>query len=133
MGCVDVRVLIVEDEPLIAADLEMIIESMGHEVAGVADTRETAFALMAAEPVDGAFVDVKLRDGFTGVEIADRLSGVLNVPVFFLTGNAELIPGGAGAVAILQKPFAESHIRDALSALMQQLCADPGPRRRGGR
>ncbi len=120
-GCGHVRLLIVEDEPLIAADLEMIITDTGHEVVGVADSKASAFRLIAEQHLDGAFVDIGLRDGYTGIEVAEHLSGEKGVPVFFLTGNAELVTGGPhGAVAILHKPFSEDHIRHALAALMRR-------------
>ena len=61
------RVLIVEDEFLIALDLEATVENMGMEVAGLATNKEQALQL--APLADVAFVDVNLSDGATGPEI----------------------------------------------------------------
>jgi DNA-binding response OmpR family regulator len=110
--------LIVEDEPLIAADLEMIVTDMGHVVVGVAETFPEVLDFMGRHPIDAAIVDVKLRDGFTGVTVAQHLMNTGTTPFFFLTGNAEVVPEDMGSkINILHKPFAETQIREAVRAL----------------
>lgn len=113
----NLNVLVVEDEPLIAADIEMILLDLGHEVVGIADTKARALSLIEDHALGMSFVDMNLRDGFTGVEIADALRGA-GVPFFFVTGNPELVPAdGGGAVGILRKPFSEQQIEQALARL----------------
>ncbi len=114
------RVLIVEDEPLIAADLEMMISDMGHEVVGLADSKDSALPLIASEALDAAFVDLNLRDGFTGLEIASMITDRRRARVYFLTGNAELIPEGrCGADGVITKPYAEIDIETALAGALK--------------
>ena len=112
------RLLIVEDEPFIAADLESLTAELGHEVVGVADSKAMALDLARTAAPDGALLDLKLRDGFTGGEIAQALAAEFNLPFAFITGNVEQLPEGAfGAVAVIAKPFTDGQVRDALAAL----------------
>jgi two-component system, response regulator PdtaR len=67
------RVLIVEDEALVAMDLRESLEDMGYKVVGVAADSARAFEMAAMEP-DLALVDLNLRDGLTGPEIGKRLA-----------------------------------------------------------
>jgi CheY-like chemotaxis protein len=68
-----VRLLIVEDEPFIAMDLEAIAAARGHEVVGVAASLDEAFDQSRSFHPDAAFVDINLSDGFTGVDVARQL------------------------------------------------------------
>ena len=113
-----VRLLLVEDEPFIALDLEMLSTSAGHAVVGVADTFDTAVELAAAETPDAALVDINLRDGFSGVQVARALCGGRGLPVCFITGNAEQVPPDfAGALAVLEKPFTQEGVEEVLNIL----------------
>ena len=97
------QVLIVEDEPLIALDLEMTIEEMGVHVAGLAADREAAFRLAPLANI--AFVDVNLSDGATGPEIGRKLAEDHGISVVFMTANPEVVAGGvSGALGVVQKP-----------------------------
>lgn len=97
------RVLIVEDELLIALDLETIIEDMGLHVAGLASDREGALRL--APLADIAFVDVNLSDGATGPEIGRQLAEDHGISVVFMTANPEVVADGArGALGVVAKP-----------------------------
>lgn len=112
------RLLIVEDEPFIAADLESLTAELGHEVVGVADTKAMALDLARRAHPDAALLDLKLRDGFTGSEIAQALSADFHLPFAFVTGNTETLPAGAfGAVAVVAKPFTDDQVRSAIAAL----------------
>jgi CheY-like chemotaxis protein len=111
------RILIVEDEPFIAADLEALAAENSHSVVGVADTMAMAEEMMNTLAFDAALLDVKLRDGFTGGLVA-QLLGEGPRPFAFVTGNAEQLPSGAfGAVAVVEKPFTDRQISDAFGAL----------------
>jgi DNA-binding response OmpR family regulator len=112
-----VRLLIVEDEPFIATDLEMIVTGQGHEVVGVADSLSEAMDQAGAVGPQAALVDINLRDGFTGVEIARRLSSQ-GVRVGFVTGNLDQIPADfAGANGAVEKPFSDHSVELLLAVL----------------
>ena len=66
------KILIVEDEILVALDMEMAIEEMGHTPIGIAPDAEVA-ATLANEQPDIALVDLNLRDGLTGPQIARHI------------------------------------------------------------
>ena len=111
------RLLIVEDEPFIATDLEMIVTGRGHQVVGVADSLAEALAQASATEPQAALVDINLIDGFTGVEIARRLTGQ-GVRVGFVTGNLDQIPPDfAGANGAVEKPFSDHSVELLLAVL----------------
>ncbi len=100
------KILIVEDEFVVAANLEAILEERGHQPVGIAPDLATALELAAEEP-DLALVDVNLRDGETGPEIAVRLRE-RGVAVLFVTANPRMLEGAkADAIGVLTKPCDE--------------------------
>ena len=114
------RLILVEDEPFIALDLEFLVKAAGHEVAGVAESLPRALELAARVHPEAALVDINLRDGLTGPEIARRLSGEQGVAVGFLTGNAAQVPTDfAGAIAVVDKPFNRQGVEEILGVLQQ--------------
>lgn len=97
------RVLIVEDEMLVAMEMQAILEDAGHQPVGIAADLRTAETYFE-EPVDLALVDLNLRDGLTGPQIG-RLLGERGVPVLFVTANPRILGEGiAGAVGVITKP-----------------------------
>ncbi|MBX4906739.1 MULTISPECIES: response regulator [Rhizobium] len=110
------RVLIVEDEFLIALDLGATVEGIGMQVAGLANDREQALRL--APSADIAFVDVNLADGPTGPELGRRLAEEHGIAVVFMTGNPEIVAGGVkGAVGVVQKPVVPSLVEQLVTYL----------------
>ncbi|QND43530.1 response regulator (plasmid) [Rhizobium leguminosarum bv. viciae] len=110
------RVLIVEDEFLIALDLEATVEAMGMQVAYLANDCEQALRL--APLADIAFVDVNLADGPTGPEIGRRLAQEHGIAVVFMTGNPEVVADGVkGAVGVVQKPVMPSVVEQLVKYL----------------
>jgi DNA-binding response OmpR family regulator len=107
------RVLIVEDEILVALDLEDALTSLGYEVVGIAP--DTSEALRLAAQADVALVDVHLRDGQTGIAVGMELSRDYGVRVLFLTANPSLLGNGVpGAVGSLGKPCEPEAIHAAI-------------------
>lgn len=97
------RVLIVEDQFLIALDLQDTLEDDGHEVVGIAGDAVSAMAL--AERAEVALVDLNLSDGPTGIDIGRRLAKEFDVTVVYLTGNPEQLGKGVdGTIGVLRKP-----------------------------
>ena len=97
------NILIVEDELLIACEMQAILEDDGHRCAGIVSDL-LATVPYFHEPLDVALVDLNLRDGLTGPQIGKRLCAA-GVRVIFVTANpAQLGDGIAGAVGVLTKP-----------------------------
>ena len=105
------RILLVEDEPLIAFDTEHFLGSEGFTVVATVDSVADALAVIAHEAVDLVLVDVNLVDG-SGVEVA-QAAQARGVRVLFVTGNC---PGEARKLAAgcLAKPYPQ---RDLLAAI----------------
>ncbi|MBE2993407.1 response regulator [Sphingomonas sp. CFBP 13603] len=99
--------LIVEDEIFVALDLERILMDAGYGVAGIAADRDSAIA--AAPGCNFAFVDINLRDGPTGPEIAKRMAQDYGVKVVFVTANPAQI-GDAERLGYIRKPFSDAAI-----------------------
>ena len=97
------RILIVEDEMLVAMELECTLQDLGHEVAGIAADLSGAEVYFDHE-IDLALVDLNLRDGLTGPQIGERL-GARGVTVLFVTANPKSVGEGvAGAIGVISKP-----------------------------
>ncbi|HTG38730.1 response regulator [Sphingomonas sp.] len=106
------RILIVEDEPLVAFDTEHFLTESGFEVIATLDRVDDAVALLAGDAeIDLVLVDVQLADG-SGIDVA-RAASLRNTRVLFVTGNC---PGDARSLAVgcLAKPYPQ---RDLLAAI----------------
>jgi two-component system, response regulator PdtaR len=109
------KILIVEDEMLVAFSLRMILQELGHEPVGIAPDLDTAMNLASARP-DLALVDLNLRDGLTGPQIGQRLCSEHDVAVLFVTANPRILGDGvAGTIGVLTKPTD----RDAIKAAVE--------------
>ncbi|MBK8225629.1 MAG: response regulator [Flavobacteriales bacterium] len=83
------RLLVVEDEPLIAADMQAMLEEMGHDVVGVTHNGTTAIALAQQEQPDLALLDIRLHGDPDGIEVAKELTHRLRIPFLFITSHAD--------------------------------------------
>lgn len=99
------KILIVEDEALIAQGIKLTLDAAGHEVVGVAEDLPTAVAAARRQQPDMAFVDIKLANGSNGVEVARELKA-MGVACVFATGNPP-DPAKAGGLGLgyIAKPF----------------------------
>lgn len=115
------RILVVEDEILIALELESLLQDLGHEVVGIAASYEEAVTLGEERAPDLAFVDIHLADGPTGIDVSRYLADELGVTVLFMTANAKRIPEDfAGARGVIAKPYTERGVKEALTYVMAQ-------------
>ena len=120
------RILIVEDEFLIALELESLLQDAGHDVVGIAASSEEALALGKELSPDIAFVDIHLADGPTGVEVARHLASQHDVIVLFMTANSKRIPEDfAGARGVIAKPYTERGVKEALAYVMSEQDREP--------
>ena len=83
------RILIVEDEALIALDLQEMLEDAGHKVVGHAVSMEEALRLAAKAKPDVALVDVGLKGEGNGLDTAEALGSRFRIPALFLTGSTD--------------------------------------------
>jgi two-component system, response regulator PdtaR len=101
-----VRILIVEDEALIALCAAEALEEAGYEIAGIAADMPEALRLAAAERPDAALVDLRLKDGLTGLQLTHQLYQRYGTVCILLTAYPrELWSGCHGAWARVRKPY----------------------------
>lgn len=113
------RILIVEDEPLIAFDNEHLLREAGYEVVATVDNHAAALAVIEAEPLDLVLSDITLSGEGDGVDVA-RAAGAKAVPVLFATGNCGP-EARTLAIGCLAKPYAGKVLLDALATLDARL------------
>lgn len=108
------HVLIIEDEPLIAMQIEMAAADEGATSVDIATTQDEALTAALARPPDVITADVRLIEG-TGplavVEITDRLG---QRPVIYITGNPEICTPRVASSVLLTKPVSNQSLRNAL-------------------
>lgn len=120
------RVLIVEDEALLAMELEGLVEDAGHEVVGWATSAAQAREMIDRIDADIAFVDIHLTDGPTGVGVAEYAARKKRSMVIFMTANPKRIPPNfAGAVGVIAKPYTMNGLVSALRYLEQGVRRPP--------
>ncbi|MBX9931860.1 MAG: response regulator [Methylobacterium sp.] len=123
------NVVIVEDEAILAMQLENMLEDAGHVTVGWATCLSEAEELMRDVAADLAFVDVHLSDGITGITgiaVADLFRQQHGTSVVFMTANPKLLPDDfAGAVGVIAKPYTSSGVMAVLNYLHQGISAPP--------
>lgn len=115
------NVMIIEDEAIIAMDLESLVAECGHRVTGIARTHAGAVKLGHQDPPDLILADIQLADNSSGIEaVEELLSEMGSVPVIFITAFPErLLTGEKPEPAFLiTKPFSEAQVRTAVSQAM---------------
>lgn len=110
-------VLIIEDEPLIAMELEQIVRDLGHEVAGVAATHSDAVAMFEATDAGLVLADIQLADGSSGIDAVQDILAIAPVPAIFITAFPERLLTGnrVEPTFLISKPFRENTVRAAIS------------------
>jgi CheY-like chemotaxis protein len=111
------RVLVIEDEPIIAADLESIVEGLGHTVTGNAVTHKEAVELAKRDRPGLILCDIQLADDSSGLDAIDEILGEFDAPVIFITAYPErLLTGQRGEPAyLIAKPFKPDAVKAAIS------------------
>ncbi len=111
-------VLIIEDEALIAMDLEHLVEELGHRVIGVARTHGKAISIAKAHPPGLILADIHLADNSSGLDAVNELLRTFEVPVIFITAYPERFLTGERPepAFLIAKPFQPS----AVSAVISQ-------------
>ncbi|GAA0863545.1 anti-anti sigma factor/receiver protein PhyR [Sphingopyxis soli] len=110
-------VLIIEDEPLIAMDLEQIVRDLGHDVAGVATTHEDAVAAFENSDAGLVLADIQLADGSSGIDAVQDILAIAPVPAIFITAFPEKLLTGhrVEPTFLISKPFGRNTVRAAIS------------------
>ena len=111
------RVLIIEDEPIIAMDIETIVRDLGHDVTGVAVTRDEAVALAMEDRPGLVLADIQLADDSSGIDAVKDILKEFEVPVIFITAFPERLLTGERPepTFLITKPFQRSTVKAAIA------------------
>lgn len=109
------RILVVEDEPLVAFDNERFLIDAGYEIVATVDSLETALVAIEEEEIDLVLADVALSGDGDGIDVARAAHG-REIAVLFVTGSC---PAEAQKLAVgcLAKPYIQRDLRSAIEAI----------------
>lgn len=111
------RVLIIEDEPIIAMDIETIVRDLGHEVTGIAVTRDEAVREAMADRPGLVLADIQLADDSSGIDAVRDILAEFPVPVIFITAFPERLLTGERPepTFLITKPFQRATVKAAIA------------------
>jgi two-component system, response regulator PdtaR len=113
------RVLVVEDEWLVADYIVDVLEDAGHEVVATASTGEQALGHLERTGIDIALLDITLKGSLSGIDVA-RAARVSGIPHVFITGSGDPATRAAaeatGPLGFLQKPFSPERLLSVLGS-----------------
>ncbi|MBK7427794.1 MAG: response regulator [Saprospiraceae bacterium] len=119
------KILIVEDEMIIAADISMILSNLGYEITGITPRGEDALKSIEATKPDLVLMDVALKGALDGVDTARMINSVHKIPVIFLTSNADDTTFNrakeAKPFAFISKPFRQNDLQRAIELLIERI------------
>ncbi|HEX8167917.1 MAG TPA: PAS domain S-box protein [Beijerinckiaceae bacterium] len=121
-------ILVVEDEPAVAAVAEQMLSDMGHSVR-IAENAADALAVVEREPVDLVFSDIMMPGGMSGLELARAVRNRRpELPILLTTGYSEVVSGAvAHEFPIITKPYRQGEIAQAIERLLERPGASPRP------
>jgi len=121
------RVLIVEDESLIALNLELLLVDLGLVVIGPFATARDAYRAADIESPDLAMVDLNLVDGPTGLALAQHLASAFQTEVVITTANPDDVR--SGSFQVVRKPYTDESIKEAVQKAASSLRMSDTPAR----
>ena len=117
------RIMVVEDEPLVAFDNEHLLGDAGYEVVATVDSLADATRVIDEEPLDLVLTDIKLNGDGDGTDVA-RAAAAKGIPVLFVTGNCPIHAQSLG-VGCLAKPYTDRMMKAALDTLERKFKGRP--------
>jgi CheY-like chemotaxis protein len=101
------KVLIIEDEPIIAMDLENLVSELGHKVVAIAATKDDAVAKAKSERPGLVLADINLGEGGSGIDAVSEILASFDIPVIFITAYPEKLLTGERPepTYLIAKPF----------------------------
>jgi len=119
------KILIIEDEPVIALDVAETVTSLGHNVVGMAARASEAVRLAKKTPPGLVLADIQLEDGSSCISAVQEILKSIDVPVIFVTAFPERLLTGEmlEPAFVVTKPFDATTLKVAISQAL--LCAQP--------
>ena len=123
-----IKILVVEDELVIALHLESVLEELGHHVIGSCGTGVGALSIIEDETPDLIFMDIKLSKGSSGIDAVKKIKKIIDVPVIYLTSNTDNATINATKetlpAAFLKKPFDENQLQATIQTVITKFKED---------
>jgi len=121
-------IMIVEDESIIALNIKETLFELGYDVLGIASNSKKALKLLEDATPDLILMDVFLKDGDNGVELAKLINGKYDIPIIYLTANSELRTiahaGESSPYGYLVKPFKATDLQSNIEIALQRFKQD---------
>ncbi len=115
MGKTKSKILIVEDEPIIASDIEMTLEDLGYEITSIEDNAEDALKSITEDKPDLVLLDINLEGDIDGVMLAQDINEQHKIPFVYLTSNADKLTINrvkrTNPAGFVLKPFNEKDLQ----------------------
>ena len=122
------KILIVEDEMLIAANLAMQLENIGYEILGIIPRGEDALIAVKKERPDLVLMDINLKGEIDGIETASRMQMLGPIPIIYLTANSDEAnfsrAKATNPYAFLSKPFKKLDLKHAIELASDKILAE---------
>ena len=122
------RILIVEDDAALVANLEDTLTQMGYQVVGLAATGKAAVEFALAHKPDLILMDIRLRGAMTGIQAAKQIRHDLDIPVVYLTAFSDKTllsqANMTEAYAYLTKPVRDHELRASLEMALSEHSAE---------
>jgi CheY-like chemotaxis protein len=126
------KLLIVEDEPIVALDLQQEVERFGYEVVGLAESADEALIAVEETCPDLALMDIRIAGRMNGIQTARRLRDAYQIPAIFLTSYSDDSTVARAArempYGYLTKPFQSNELRATVQVALHKAKADAGLR-----
>ena len=124
------KILMVEDDMIIAADISMQLTKLGYEVVGISTRGEDALKMIEINQPDVVLMDIVLSGKMNGIEAAQIILEKFQVPVIFLTSNSDDATfhqaSAAKPYAFISKPFQKSNLERTLKLTIQRIAVEQG-------
>lgn len=110
-------IMIIEDEPLIAMDIEYMVSELGHKVTGIARTKDEALEMFRKTSPKMVLADIQLADGSSGIDAVNEILTSANIPVIFITAFPERLLTGERPepTFLVTKPFDADMVKALIS------------------
>lgn len=117
------KLVIVEDEAIVALDISMTLKKLGYQVIGIMTSGLEVMQCIPSLKPDIVLMDIRLRGDIDGIQLAEYIGSELGVPVIFVTGQADTVTlERAQAIkpaAYLLKPFSQLDLQDSIQRALE--------------
>ena len=118
------RILIVEDENIIALDIQYILQKMGYDVFAIVSSGEESINIASLSMPDIVLMDIKLKGKMNGIQAAESIYNQFSIPIIYISAYGDEIAyvqsGRAEPFEYIRKPFIEGEIEDKISEVLHK-------------